>query len=171
MTGTPPWTSVIETPLGPVGLRLDEAGRVLRLTFLDRENLLLEAIGGGVCPAIRFIHRQIGDYFHGACQTFNIPIRLEGTEFQLRVWGELQKIPFGEKLTYADLAARLGDPNLARAVGQAAGQNPVAIVVPCHRLVGSDGHIGGYAGGVERKRALLELERGQPFSHVLLGGA
>lgn len=155
-----------------MGLVLDASSRLERLDFLDRTELTLENLDQvSQRPAIRFIQRQLDAYFHGACQTFNIPLRLEGTAFQIRVWEELQTIPYGSRLTYMELATRIGDPNLARAVGNAAGQNPIAILVPCHRLVGAEGHIGGYAAGIERKRALLELEQGHPFAHALLGGA
>lgn len=167
-----PWSHVLETPLGPMGLVLGMAGRLERLSFLEREAITLDECGlGPHPPAFRFIQRQLDDYFHGACQTFNIPLQLTGTPFQLSVWEELRTIPYGRKLTYTDLAIRLGDAKLARAVGNAAGQNPIAIIVPCHRLVGSEGHLGGYAAGIERKRALLDLEQGQPYNHVLLGGA
>lgn len=155
-----------------MGLVLDASSRLERLVFIERSELTLDILGHvSQRPAIRFIHRQLDDYFHGACQTFNIPMRLDGSPFQLRVWEELQTIPYGSKITYTELATRIGDPKLARAVGNAAGQNPIAILVPCHRLVGGEGSIGGYAAGIERKRALLDLEQGHPYTQTLLGGA
>ncbi len=102
--------------------------------------------------------RQLDEYFAGERTSFNVPITTNGNAFQERVWSLLREIPFGETATYGDLAHRLGDRSLARDIGQAIGQNPLSIVVPCHRVVGKDGTLVGYAGGLERKRALLELE-------------
>jgi methylated-DNA-[protein]-cysteine S-methyltransferase len=102
--------------------------------------------------------QQLVDYFAGARRAFELPLAPGGTDFQRRVWGEIAKIPFGETLTYAQLAKRAGAPGSARAAGAATGRNPHSILVPCHRVVGSDGSLTGYAGGLERKTALLVLE-------------
>jgi methylated-DNA-[protein]-cysteine S-methyltransferase len=101
---------------------------------------------------------QLADYLAGERREFDLPIAAEGDEFEHRVWAMLREIPFGETTSYGELALRLGDRNLARMVGRAVGHNPVSILVPCHRVVGADGSLTGYAGGLERKRALLELE-------------
>lgn len=102
--------------------------------------------------------RQLADYFRGKRQCFDLPLAPEGTPFQRRVWREIAKIPYGETITYAQLAARAGAPGSARAAGAATGRNPLSIVVPCHRVIGSSGSLTGYAGGLERKTRLLEIE-------------
>ena len=103
---------------------------------------------------------QLGEYFDGSRTDFDLEVRfINGTAFQQRVWRELLEIPYGETRTYADLAAAIGLPTATRAVGAANGRNPISIIVPCHRVLGSDGALTGYGGGIERKRALLELER------------
>ncbi|MGE0356270.1 MAG: methylated-DNA--[protein]-cysteine S-methyltransferase [Burkholderiales bacterium] len=108
---------------------------------------------------LRECAEQIADYFAGKRLCFDLPVAAEGTPFQSRVWREIAKVPFGETITYAELAARAGAPGSARAAGAATGRNPLAIVVPCHRIVASDGALTGYAGGLERKARLLGLER------------
>lgn len=102
---------------------------------------------------------QLAEYFAGTRTTFDLPLAAEGTDFQRRVWALLEQIPYGETRSYGELAAELGQPGASRAVGLANGRNPVSIVVPCHRVVGSTGAITGYGGGVERKQVLLDLER------------
>ena len=102
--------------------------------------------------------KQVGEYFAGKRRCFELPLAPEGSDFQRRVWIEIGRIPYGQTLTYAELAARAGAPGSARAAGAATGRNPHTIVVPCHRVVGSDGSLTGYAGGVPRKMKLLELE-------------
>lgn len=102
--------------------------------------------------------RQLRDYLAGRRRTFDLPLAPRGTEFQRRVWREIARIPYGETLSYATLAARAGAPGAARAAGAATGRNPLSIVVPCHRVVGGGGALTGYAGGLERKTRLLEIE-------------
>jgi methylated-DNA-[protein]-cysteine S-methyltransferase len=101
---------------------------------------------------------QLADYFAGRRQGFDLPVAPRGTPFQERVWREIARIAYGETLTYAELALRAGAPGSARAAGAATGRNPLSIVVPCHRVVGTDGSLTGYAGGIERKTRLLEIE-------------
>jgi methylated-DNA-[protein]-cysteine S-methyltransferase len=111
------------------------------------------------------VRRQLSEYFDGERDEFDVPLAMTGTPFQRRVWQALQRIPYGETTTYGELARRLGRPSASRAVGLANGRNPIAVIVPCHRVIGSDGSLTGYGGGVERKRLLLELEatgRGAP---------
>lgn len=105
---------------------------------------------------------QLDEYFAGARTRFDLPVRPTGTAFQLAVWSALQEIPFGETRSYGDIARRIGRPDAVRAVGAANGNNPISIVVPCHRVIGSDGSLTGYGWGVERKSWLLEHERGRP---------
>lgn len=105
------------------------------------------------------VEEQLAAYFTGELTTFDLPLAPAGTEFQRRVWTALREIPYGATVTYGELAAELGRPTASRAVGLANGRNPISIVVPCHRVVGSSGALTGYGGGLERKRFLLDLER------------
>lgn len=105
--------------------------------------------------------RQLKAYFRGELREFNLPLAMEGTEFQLRVWNELRAIPYGVTISYAQLAQRIGNPKAVRAVGLANGSNPIPIIVPCHRVIGSDGSLTGFGGGISTKRKLLDLENGQ----------
>lgn len=104
------------------------------------------------------LREQLGEYFAGGRREFDLPLAPEGSAFQQRVWSALREIPYGETEAYGALAERIGHPGSARAVGAANGQNPIAIVVPCHRVIGANGTLTGYAGGIERKRLLLDLE-------------
>jgi len=102
--------------------------------------------------------QQLSEYFAGARRVFDLPLRLEGTVFQQRVWRELTVIPYGETWSYGQLARRIGKPSASRAVGLANGRNPISILVPCHRVIGADGSLTGYGGGLERKQWLLAHE-------------
>ncbi len=106
------------------------------------------------------VRQELAEYFEGERTIFTVPTAAKGDDFQLRVWALLGEIPFGETRSYGDLARELGDPALAREVGVANARNPVGIIVPCHRVIGSGGSLTGYAGGLERKRYLLDHERG-----------
>jgi methylated-DNA-[protein]-cysteine S-methyltransferase len=106
------------------------------------------------------VREQLEEYFAGARTTFDIPMHMEGTAFQRTVWHELTQIPYGETISYGELARRIGRPDRARAVGTANGQNPIAVIVPCHRVIGANGKLVGYGGGLDNKRRLLELESG-----------
>jgi methylated-DNA-[protein]-cysteine S-methyltransferase len=155
MTTAGHWT-IYESPLGPLTLRGGERG-LTALEFPRRgaprdeaghaPELLAEAVG------------QLDEYFAGHRQRFELALDLRGTAFQRSVWERLLAIPYGTTTTYGSLAADLGRPDRARAVGAAVGRTPVPIVVPCHRVVGSDGSLTGYGGGLQRKAALLDLER------------
>ena len=101
---------------------------------------------------------QLDAYFTGALTEFDVDLRLDGTEFQRRVWAALQTIPYGETRSYGQIAEQIGSPAASRAVGLANGRNPISIIVPCHRVIGSSGDLTGYGGGIQRKRALLTLE-------------
>ena len=103
---------------------------------------------------------QLAEYFEGTREDFDLPLELTGTEFQQQVWQELRSIPFGQTVSYGDLARSIGKPSAVRAVGSANGDNPVSIIVPCHRVIGSDGGLTGYGGGLERKQWLLKHEGG-----------
>jgi O-6-methylguanine DNA methyltransferase len=119
---------------------------------------------------VRRLRRELDAYFRGRLRRFGVPLDLRGTPFQRAVWKRLARVPYGTTMTYAELAARIGRPSAVRAVGHANGRNPVSIVIPCHRVVGTDGALHGYGGGLWRKRWLLEHERGEKrakprFSH------
>jgi methylated-DNA-[protein]-cysteine S-methyltransferase len=104
------------------------------------------------------ITAQLDAYFAGDLTRFDVPVRVAGTDFQRRVWSHLSDIPYGETISYGELARRVGNPKASRAVGLANGRNPVSIIVPCHRVIGADGSLTGYGGGIERKTWLLDLE-------------
>jgi methylated-DNA-[protein]-cysteine S-methyltransferase len=103
---------------------------------------------------------QLGQYFAGERTEFDLPLVMAGTEFERSVWAELERIPYGQTTSYGEIARRVGRPERARAVGAANGRNPISVIVPCHRVIGADGSLTGYDGGLERKRFLLELEGG-----------
>ncbi len=106
------------------------------------------------------VRTQLGEYFAGERRSFDLPLEPAGSPFQRQVWRALREIGYGEALSYGELARRIGRPNAPRAVGAANGANPLSVVIPCHRLVGADGTLTGYGGGIERKRLLLDLEAG-----------
>ena len=109
-------------------------------------------------PVLQQAAKQLQEYFAGKRESFSLPLRLAGTDFQQKVWREIALIPYGETVTYTDLANRAGAPQAIRAAGTTTGRNPVSIIIPCHRVVGKNGSMHGFAGGLERKRHLLELE-------------
>lgn len=113
----------------------------------------------GYSSVLELCQRQLEAYFNGTLTEFSVPLCFNGTPFQKRVWEALQTIPFGETLSYGELAQRIGNPKACRAVGGANNRNPIAILIPCHRVVGAGGALTGYAGGVERKQLLLEHEQ------------
>ena len=106
------------------------------------------------------VRRQLDEYFAGGRPAFELPLTMAGAPFDQRVWEELRRIPYGETISYGELARRIGHLSAARAVGVANGRNPISVIVPCHRVIGADGSLTGYGGGLERKRFLLELEAG-----------
>jgi methylated-DNA-[protein]-cysteine S-methyltransferase len=150
--------SILSTPIGPVML----TGDTHALTGLHLPNRH-PATDGLLRDDKRFADesRQLAEYFAGTRRSFDVPLRLAGGAFQRRVWDELERIPYGETASYGEIARRLGAPTASRAVGAANGRNPIAIVVPCHRVIGASGSLTGYGGGPECKRALLDLEAGR----------
>lgn len=147
---------VFETPLGPMRIEEDENG-IAALRFTDEKPDGAKRAGRYLADA----EAQVLEYFAGMRRDFDVPISLSGTGFQMRVWHALPDIPYGETRSYRDLAAAIGSPGATRAVGQANRRNPVMLLIPCHRVIERSGKIGGYAGGIERKRFLLELEAGR----------
>lgn len=110
--------------------------------------------------ALEPVAEQLEQYFAGSRHAFDVPLVMDGSDFERRVWRALLDIPYGEAISYGELARRIGEPDAARGVGWANGRNPIAVVVPCHRVIGANGKLVGYGGGLERKRLLLELESG-----------
>lgn len=189
---------IIETPIGTLDAAFDDAGRLTRLGFENRNGLRRQAgvriqeVGVGrqasgdsrlnesswppdrsrngagsvnvqpgetpQTPEARSLLTQLAEYFSGRRRTFAIELNPRGTEFQLAVWHALLEVPYGATITYAELARRIGKPGAVRAVGAANGANPIPVIVPCHRVIGSNGTLTGYGGGIERKQWLLALE-------------
>jgi methylated-DNA-[protein]-cysteine S-methyltransferase len=150
------------SPFGDLGLMVDAAGRLVRIAFLEAGESFEPPNAGDQLiddPArTAEVERQLAEYFAGDRDRFDLELAPEGTEFQKRVWSHLCEIPAGETRTYSEIARRLGRPGAARAVGRANATNPIPIVVPCHRVIGADGTLTGYAGGLPIKRGLLEIE-------------
>lgn len=160
---------IIDSPLGELTLVAHD-GVLAGLYFAEHTRRPGPALfGSRTETGFEAVIVQLGEYFRGDRTRFELPLRPRGSGFQQRVWGQLEGIPYGETRTYGRLAASLGDPGLAREVGWANGRNPVSIIVPCHRVVGADGGLVGYAGGLERKRALLDLERAAIGGQMFLG--
>ena len=156
----------------PVGVLLagasDTALRLLEFTRPEGFRRQLESIrqrhgtaAHGANLLIERTRQQLAEYFAGQRRDFDLPLDYAGTEFQRRVWAALLAIPYGETWSYLDVAVRVGDPGSTRAVGAANGLNEIAIVIPCHRVINANGDLGGYGGGLWRKRILLDLENGQ----------
>jgi methylated-DNA-[protein]-cysteine S-methyltransferase len=150
--------TLIESPIGVLTL-VKTDGVLSGLYMGTSSDAQLSAFGSRVKSGFDDISEQLSEYFARSRRTFTIPIALAGTPFQKRVWSELMTIPYGETRSYRQLAEAIGNPSSMRAVGAANGQNPISIIVPCHRVIGSDGALVGYGGGLERKRFLLDLER------------
>ena len=152
------WYTTMDSPFGPVCVVGTERG-LIRVDFQHGDRAVQphstwqEATG-----QLDLAQQQLHEYFQGQRRQFQLPLAPAGTPFQQHVWQALQGIPFGTTLTYRELAQRLRRPGAARAVGHANGRNPLAIVIPCHRLTGSDGQLRGYAGGIALKRCLLQHE-------------
>ena len=154
--------AVMDSPLGPLTLVATGAGELAGLYMAEhRHRPPIETFGDRDDSVLPAVAAQLTEYFEHDRTTFDVPLHFAGTPFQQQVWTALQDIPYGETTTYGDLARELGlVPGASRAVGLANGKNPISIIVPCHRVVGSTGSLTGYGGGLERKQALLDHERG-----------
>ena len=149
----------LETPIGEL-LLVGENGALVQVEFEKRSHVIPpDPAWREDNSALRPHARQLTEYFRGKRRAFDIKLDLRGTEFQIEVWNALLDIPYGETISYGELAGRVGRPNASRAVGAANGKNPIPIIVPCHRVIGSDGTLTGFGGGLPTKKALLELER------------
>lgn len=147
----------LDTPIGAVVVSINDRGAVTALGFQEPAGASLADPPPLCRPAIE----QLASYFRGERTVFDLDLAPAGTEFEQRVWGEVRRIPHGATDTYGAMARRLGDAGAVRAVGLANARNPIAILIPCHRVVGADGDLTGYAGGLWRKRWLLDHEAGQ----------
>jgi AraC family transcriptional regulator of adaptative response/methylated-DNA-[protein]-cysteine methyltransferase len=172
-------TTVIETPLGNMTAAATREGLCL-LEFIGRKELQseIEEIGRilnmnvepGSCKHLRALKKQLKEYFKGKRKEFSIPLVKIGTDFQKEVWMNLLRIPYGKTISYMEQAELMNNPKAVRAVANANGSNRIAILIPCHRVIGSDGDLTGYGGGLERKRWLIDHEKlysGQPVDGIL----
>lgn len=151
-----------ESPAGPLLLAGNrDALRVLSFEAGSRPREIDSSWVPDTTGELTGVRKELDEYFAGRLRKFSTPLAFEGTPFQNQVWSELCRIPYGETISYLELAKRIDNPKAVRAVGMANGANPIAIIVPCHRVIGSNGSLTGFGGGIPTKRALLELERGQ----------
>ena len=141
-----------KTPLGNITIQ-EKDNKISAVSFCDVEGEMVET------PLIKRAYTQLCEYFARKRRVFNLPLLLEGTEFQIKVWTALQKIEYGKTLSYRDVAEIIGSPRASRAVGNANNKNKIAIIIPCHRVIGSNGSLTGYAGGLSVKKFLLNLEK------------
>jgi len=151
--------ALLTSPLGPLYVEADEHG----LTKLYTDGHRLHADAGPDDGTFAEVQKQLDEYYSGERTEFDLPLSEHGTPFELAVWARLRRIPYGETATYGELARELG--SVPRAVGRANGRNQISIIVPCHRVIGADGSLTGYAGGLSAKRSLLEHERGVTSLH------
>ena len=148
----------MDSPLGILKIVGDQES-IKMVSFVDSKG----QESGGILPLhVRHAKKQLTEYFDGKRETFNLPLAPEGTDFQKEVWNALLDIPFGKTTTYAKQSVKLGDLKKIRAVGTANGKNPIAVIIPCHRVIGSDGNLTGYAGGLDKKEWLLKHEGSMP---------
>lgn len=143
----------LDTPVGILKISGNSRG-ITAITYMEDTRKIDPTIPEILKDAVF----QLKEYFEGKRRTFNLTLNPQGTDFQKRVWRQLQEIPFGKTVTYMDMAKELGDPKVIRAAASANGKNPISIIIPCHRVIGSDGSLTGYAGGIHRKKWLLAHE-------------
>jgi methylated-DNA-[protein]-cysteine S-methyltransferase len=150
--------TVVPSPIGPLTV-VGEDGALVRLAMSPATQFDPDEIGERSDDGFGSVVRQLGEYFAGDRTAFDLPLRPAGSAFELAVWHQLTRIPYGETRSYGYVARAVGEPGGAQAVGAANGRNPLAIVVPCHRVIGADGSLVGFGGGLPRKRFLLDLEQ------------
>lgn len=156
------FTRIDDSPVGPLLLAGNRDGlHCLSFGVGSRPRALDPSWAADTTGVLTGVREELDEYFAGRLKKFSTPLAFEGTPFQHQVWSELCRIPYGETISYLELANRIKNPKAVRAVGMANGANPIAIIVPCHRVIGSNGSLTGFGGGIPTKRALLELERGQ----------
>ena len=152
----------IESPAGPLVIAADDTGLRHIEFYQNRHPADRDDWRGGDNDVLQAAEAQLHEYFAGTRTCFDLPLAPQGTDFQLQVWHELARIPYGETISYALLAQRVGNPSASRAVGAANGRNPLPIVLPCHRVIGADGALTGFGGGLPMKEFLLKLEGALP---------
>jgi methylated-DNA-[protein]-cysteine S-methyltransferase len=150
--------AVLESPVGELLACADTSGAITGLHFLDRSTAEPQPEWVSDERPFTELNRQLEGYFAGELQDFDLELAPSGSPFQLQVWRALRAIPYGETASYGEIAAEVGQPGAARAVGGANNRNPIAIIVPCHRVIGASGSLTGYGGGLDRKQQLLALE-------------
>jgi methylated-DNA-[protein]-cysteine S-methyltransferase len=143
---------------------VEEEGMIVRLFFARPEDVPASHSASPQSPLLSRAAVELEEYFSGRRRNFDLPLNPRGTDFQRKVWTALRAIPYGETRSYAQIAMAAGNPKACRAVGMANNKNPIGIIIPCHRVIGSNGSLVGYAGGLERKRFLLDLEAGRKIS-------
>lgn len=154
--------TIVESPLGEL-MVVSDGTHITRIVMQKQKyapDIAADWVHRPDLEPLALAARQLSDYFAQKLQQFDLPLAFSGTAFQQKVWRELLRIGYGETISYGELARRVGSPKAARAVGLANGKNPIAIVVPCHRVIGAGGTLTGYGGGLPRKKKLLELEQG-----------
>jgi methylated-DNA-[protein]-cysteine S-methyltransferase len=158
-------SAVFDSPVGELYVRAEE-GKLVTLSFVDTplHDAGAQARDAESSEIVNAVQSQIREYFAGTRSEFNVPLRLDGSPFHVRVWEALRDIRYGTTIAYGQLADRIGEPDAARAVGAANGANPIVIIVPCHRVIGTNGRLVGYGGGLQRKQFLLDLESGPLLS-------
>jgi methylated-DNA-[protein]-cysteine S-methyltransferase len=158
MKDRPHYWGPLETPFGRFAAWVDERGRLVRFALRASGAAKIDPAAERDDEAIAEVKRQVGEYSAGTRRVFDLACAAEGSPFQRLVWDALAAIPFGETMSYGAVARKIGEPDSARAVGVANATNPIALIVPCHRVIGSDGSLTGYGGGLPLKRALLAHE-------------
>ncbi len=153
----------INSPVGQLTIVTSSQGIHAVLWDMDRTSERCSAVINNLnkftSDTMQQVKKQLTEYFHGKRKIFDLPLVLQGTDFQIQAWKELLKIPYAKTFSYGQQAEKVGNKNKARAVGLANGQNPISIIVPCHRVIGSNGHLVGFGGGIEKKDYLLKLEQ------------
>jgi len=149
----------VESPVGP--LLLLSNGQALTGLYMNYLQVPEGSVADETAAPLPLVKAQLAEYFAGARTEFDLPLSPTGTAFQLRIWKLLGEIPYGVTISYGELARRAQDPNASRAVGLANGKNPISIIIPCHRVIGANGKLTGYGGGLPNKKILLDLEAGR----------
>lgn len=155
----------LNSPIGSLYLVASERG-LQELVFTKSKAPLVKSLKSSKGPEVEFLMQAVSEleeYFKGKRTRFDIPLDVQGTTFQMKVWNQLSKIPYGKTVSYSDVAKRIKNERAVRAVGTANGRNPVSIIVPCHRVIAADGTLGGYGGGLHKKIKLLQLEGSMNF--------
>lgn len=154
--------AIINSPIGNL-LLVEEDNQLVEVVITEKDIIPMPA-----SELLTLAKNQLDEYFAGQRQEFTLPLKPMGTEFQQKVWQELSFIPYGTTISYQEVANRLGDPKSIRAAARANGQNPIAIIIPCHRVIGTHGEMTGYAGGIQRKKDLLTLEGAEVMKQMNL---